>query len=138
MATALVNGINYSWVNITAIVLGQPLFGATKISIKEAQDIVDNYAAGPYPSSRGYGRITYEASIQMFYDNWINIVDASPNKKPTMIPPFDITIVFGGDNVLPRTMVLRSVSFMENKFETTEGDTKILVDIPLRVALLEQ
>jgi len=138
MATVLRNGINYSWGNITAIVLGQPLFGISKISYKSKQEKTNNYGAGNEPVSRGYGRTEYEASIEIFTDEWKRIIAASPDRNPLLIPAFDISVVFGGDGVLPSTEVLRACEFLENPLDASEGDTKLMITIPLIIAGIER
>ena len=63
MATPLINGINYSWANITVIGLGVPFIGITKIDYNAKQEKTNNYGAGSQPVSRGYGRVEYEGSL---------------------------------------------------------------------------
>lgn len=138
MATVLKNGVNYSWANITAIILGQPMFGISKISYKSKQEKTNNYGAGSEPVSRGYGRTEYEASIEIFTDEWKRIIAASPDRNPLLIPAFDINVLFGGDGVLPSTEVLRSCEFLENPLDANEGDTKLMITIPIIIAGIER
>jgi hypothetical protein len=51
MATALLNGVNYSSVNITVIIpiLG-PVIGITMVEYMEEQTIDDNYSLGVNPT----------------------------------------------------------------------------------------
>jgi len=133
----LINGINYSWANITPIILGVPLNGITKISYKAKQEKTNNYGAGGKPVSRGYGREEFESSIEVFTDDWKRFIAASPEKNPLKIPPFDIPVVFAGDGVLPTTDYLRMAEFLEDPLEANEGDTKLLVTIPLIIAAIE-
>jgi hypothetical protein len=134
MATPLVNGINYSWVNITVVLFGVPLIGITKINYKAKQAKENNYGQGPYPVSRGYGRYEYEGSIEIYTDEWKRIISASPGRDPLQIAPFDIQIVYAGTRVTPDRDVLRMVEFLENPLDFSEGDTKSLITIPLIIA----
>lgn len=138
MATPLINGINYSWANITVIGLGVPFVGITSIDYKSMQEKTNNYGAGSKPVSRGYGRVSYEGSVELYLDDWKRIIAASPNRDPLLIPAFDISVVFAGEGVLPTTEVLRSVEFMENPMTAAEGDTRLLVTIPIIIGDIER
>jgi hypothetical protein len=138
MATPLINGINYSWGNITVIGLGVPFIGIRSIEYKSMQEKTNNYGAGNKPTSRGYGRVEYEGSIEISVDDWKRIIAASPNRDPLQIPAFDIAVVFAGTGVLPTTETLRSVEFLENPFTAAEGDTLLTVTIPLIIGDIER
>lgn len=131
---ALVNGTNYSWVNVQMVLFGVPVKGITKINYKKKQEKTNNYGSGEDPISRGIGRKEYEASIEVYRDEWQKIIDASPSKDPLDIPPFDIPVVFGGTRVTAKTDVLLACEFMEDAFEVNEGDTSIKLTIPLIIA----
>jgi hypothetical protein len=130
MAT-LVNGVSYSWVHITFILYGVPVKGITKIAWKKKSDKVNNYGSGPEPVSRGVGRSEYEASIELYREEWQRIIDISPDKDPTNIPWQDVPVVFGGSRVTAKTVVLQAVEFLEDAFEANEGDTSLKVTLPL-------
>lgn len=131
---ALVNGVSYSWVHITFILYGVPVKGITKITWKKKSDKVNNYGAGPDPVSRGYGRNEYEASIELYREEWQRIIDISPDKDPLSIPPQDVPVVFGGSRVTAKTVVLQAVELLEDAFEANEGDTSLKIAVPLIIA----
>jgi len=131
---ALVNGVSYSWVHITFILYGVPVKGITKITWKKKSDKVNNYGAGPDPVSRGYGRNEYEASIELYREEWQRIIDISPDKDPLSIPPQDVPVVFGGSRVTAKTVVLQAVELLEDAFEANEGDTSLKISVPLIIA----
>ncbi|RYD57017.1 MAG: hypothetical protein EOP56_09425 [Sphingobacteriales bacterium] len=137
MATPLINGINYDWGSVNLILFGVPVVGITKISYKSAQAKENNYGQGRKPVSRGYGAVTYEASIEMYLDEWKKIIALAPNKDPLQIPAFDISVLFGGAGVLPKKDTLRSAEFLENPMDANQGDTKLMVTIPLIIADIE-
>jgi hypothetical protein len=126
----MVNGINYSWGNIIISIFGVPVISSQKIDFKTAQEKSNTYGLGFDVISRGYGNKTYEGSIEMLQDDWQNIVQASPNKDPLNIPPFQVRIILGGSRVTARTIKLNNVEFTENSFTSSQGDTKIPVNIP--------
>lgn len=131
MATPLINGINYSYANIKMILFGVPVVGITKISYKRKQTKENNYGLGSQPVSRGYGNYEYEGSIEMYVDEWKRIIAAAPLRDPMAIPPFDISIVFGGTSVAADLDILRAVEFLEDPLDANQGDTKLMVTIPL-------
>lgn len=127
----LVNGVNYSWGNIKLVLFGVPVIGVTKINYKEKQIKENNYGIGNEPISRGHGKKEYEGSLELYTDEWKRIIDASPNRKPTDIPPFDVQVIYGGTQVLPNVDILQGVEFLEDPFDANEGDTKLLITVPL-------
>jgi hypothetical protein len=134
----LVNGVNYSWGNISLVLFGVPIVGITKINYKRSQKKENNYGHGVEPISRGYGNVEYEGDIDIFLDEWKRIIDASPNRNPLQIAPFDIPVVFAGTNVLPTRDVLRAVEFMEDPLQANQGDTKFIVTIPLIIGSISR
>lgn len=134
----LVNGVNYDWGNISFTLFGVPVVGITKINYKETQKKENNYGWGRKPVSRGYGAFEYEGDVELYTDEWKRIIAASPSRSPLEIPPFDIPVVFGGTNVLPTRDVLRAVEFLENPFTASQGDTKLLITIPLIIAAIDR
>lgn len=137
MNTPLINGISYDWANISFIIGGVPVTGITKISYNRKQKKENNYGAGPYPVSRGYGNVEYDASIELYLEEWKRIIAASPNRDPLQLPPFDIPVVYG-NGLDVTTDTLRSVEFMEDPFSGNQNDTKLMVTIPLLVAQIDR
>jgi hypothetical protein len=131
MATALINGVNYSWSNVTVVLFGVPIIGITEINYNSKQKKENNYGIGVEPISRGYGNKEYDGSIKLYLDEWIGIVNASPMKDPTQIAPFDIQIVYGGSRVTSKVDIIHMAEFLENPLKSAQGDGKIEVTIPL-------
>lgn len=138
MGPSLVNGVNYSWVDIKLVLFGVPVIGITKISYNEKQEKTNNYGAGEKPISRGYGRKSYEGSIELYTDTWKKIIAAAPNRSPLDIPPTDIPVIFGSSRTLFDKDVLKQVEFLENPLDVSEGDTSIKITIPLIIADIER
>jgi len=136
--TPLINGINYDWASISLQLFGVPITGIAKISYSRKQKKENNYGAGPYPVSRGYGNVEYQGSIEMYMDEWKLIIANSPNRDPLSIPPFDITIIFGADGLTPGKDVLRKVEFLDDPFSASQGETKLMVTIPLIIAQIDR
>ena len=130
----LINGISYGFANISMIIGGVPVIGITKISYNAKQKKENLYGAGYRPTSRGYGNIEYEASMEIYMEEWQRIIASSPDRNPLLIPPFDVPIVFGGNGVTATKHTLKAVEFMENPVDSSQGDTSIKVTIPLIIA----
>lgn len=138
MATPLINGINYSWANISLTLFGVPVVGITKIEYKRKQKKENNYGAGAQPVSRGYGNFEYEGSIELYLDEWNRIIQASPNRDPLLIAPFEIQVVYSGRGILAEKDVLKAVEFKEDDFKANQGDTKLMVTVPLIIGLIDR
>jgi hypothetical protein len=134
----IVNGIAYDWASITVVLFGVPVSMITKISYTRKQKKDNNYGAGYVPISRGYGNIEYDASMELYTDQWQQIIRISPNNDPLQIPPFDIQVVFANTGQIPVRDVLRSCEFVEDPFSSSQGDTKLMVNIPLIVAQIDR
>ena len=130
----LINGINYSWGNIKLILFGVPVIGITKIEYKRSQKKENNYGIGFEPISRGYGNVTYEASIEIYQDEWKRIIASSPNNDPLSIAPFDIQVVYAGSNAQIKVDTLQMCEFLEDGLVANQDDTKLLVTLPLVIA----
>lgn len=137
MAVPLINGINYSWSNVKLVLFGVPVIGVTKIEYSVKQKKENNYGMGTNPVSRGYGNKEYEGKITLYREEWQAIINAAPNRSPEDIEPFDIQVTFSGSRVTPNLDVLRSCEFLEDPFTVGQGDTKIMVEIPIIIGLIE-
>ena len=132
MATPLINGVNYSWANVKLILFGVPVVGITKISYKTKQKKENQYGAGYEPVSRGYGNKEYEGSIEIYTDELKNIIASAPNRDLMAIPPFNIEVVFEDANSGFLTQdKLQMCEFTEEGLDASQGDTKLLVSLPL-------
>jgi len=138
MPVPVVNGINYSWANISVILFGVPVVGIMGINYKRKQEKKNNYGAGQQPVSRGYGNYEYDGDLELYMDTWKAIIAQSPNRDPTQIPPFDIPVTFSGSGVLVTKDVLRYCEFTEEGMESKSGDTKITIKIPLIIGGIDR
>lgn len=130
----LVNGINYSWGNITVVLFGVPLVGILGIDYKSKQKKDNNYGQGNEPVSRGYGMKEYEGSIEVYTDTLKAIIAQAPGRDITRIPPFNIPVTFGGQGVGTTKDILLACEFLEDPLTAKSGDTKLTVTLPLIIA----
>jgi hypothetical protein len=127
----LINGISYSWSQVTVNILGNPVAGITAINYEEKQAIVNNYGAGNLPVSRGFGKIEFTASVTMMMEEVEALMKSVKDGRLQSIPEFDITITYlraSGDVV---THALKNCRFMTNKRDTKVDDTKIEIQLDL-------
>lgn len=137
MATPLINGINYSWANVKFNLFGVPVIGITEIDYDRKMKKDNNYGYGQDPISRGYGNIENSGSISIYFDEWRRIIAAAPSADPLYIKPFDIQVLFGSSSLNFKQDTLRSCEFLEDPFSVKQGDSKIMVKLPLIIALIE-
>ena len=139
MATPLINGINYSWANVKVILFGVPVVGITKIEYKIKQKKENQYGAGYEPISRGYGNKEYEGSIEIYSDELKRIISSAPNNDLMQIPPFKISVLFeSGAGLLITEDVLSMCEFTEEGLSASQGDTKLLVSLPLVIGQISR
>jgi len=132
--TPLINGVSYSWSSISLVLFGVPVAGIKSIEFKRKQAKTNNYGAGQKPVSRGYGKIEFEGSIEIFLDEWKKVIAAAPNRDPLSIGWFDIPVLYG-NSVADATMdTLKGVEFLEDPFNAKQGDTELTVKLPLIIA----
>jgi hypothetical protein len=137
MASPIINGVNYSWSNVKLVLFGVPVVGITSIEYKRKQKKDNNYGMGTEPISRGYGNKEYEGKITLYREEWNAIIAAATNRDPLDISFFDIQVSFSGSRVATSTDVLRACEFLEDPFTVGQGDTKIMVEIPLIIGMID-
>ena len=133
-----INGVVYSWSNLTVNVAGTLVTGITKITYKDEQEIANIYGAGQRPIGRGYGHITSSANITLLRDEVEAIRTLSPTGRLQDISPFDIIVTFlpiGGKKII--THRIREAQFKTDGVEANEGDTSNSIDFELVVSHIE-
>ena len=141
MPVAIIDGPAIGWGNIEIVLFGTPIRQVTKLEFKTSQKKENLYGSGYEPIHRGYGQVEYSGSIEMYIDEWKRIIAASPQRRPFLIQPFDITIVYTVKSTnIPTGQVdiLRECEFIENNMSTASGDTRILVSVPLVIGGIDR
>ncbi len=128
----LINGVEYSWADLTVNIGGSPVVGITKVDYKDSQQIDNIYGAGQQPVARGYGNITPTASITLLRKEVESIRAASATGRLQDIAPFDMIVAFvplnGGAIV---THKVRNCQFTEDANAIAQGETKNETTLPL-------
>jgi len=137
MPTPLINGINYSWANVKLNLFGVPLIGITEIEYSRKMKKENNYGFGQEAISRGYGNIENEGSISIYWEEWRRIIAASPSFDALLIKPFDIQVLFGQNGLNFKQDTLRACEFVDDPFTAKQGDTKLIIKLPLIIGSIE-
>lgn len=125
-------GVNYAWGNLSLVYGGNVMIGITKISFTRKQEKINNYGQGIEPVGRGHGRVTYEnGSIEVYQEELKALIAAAPGRDLLQIGPGDMYLVFAGTNVLPTGDTIGAVEFTEDSIMAAEGDTKLIVSLPV-------
>lgn len=127
----LINGVEYSWGDITATVGGVPVIGITAIEYSDDQVVENHYGAGRYPVSRSKGRVTPTAKITVAMSEVIGWQAKSPTGRLQDLAPFPIVVAYipeDGQIVIDKVM---NCQFKKNTRTWKEGDTRQLVDLEL-------
>jgi len=132
--TPLINGYNYSWGNITVNIARVPVVGITSINYAEEQEMEDQYGAGNYPVSRGYGRIKATGDITLHSNEVEALQAAAPGGRLQAIAPFDINVTFIDATGALKTHRLHNCQFKNNARNMNEGDLKFDVKLDLIIS----
>lgn len=138
MNTPLINGTRHSWASVKINLLGRTVTGVTSIEYDDTQEKTNNYGAGIYPVSRGYGRYEATAKITLAAYEVDAIIAAAGGARLQAIPAFDVVIAFvptGQDQLV--THYIRNAEFKNNKRSAKEGDTTLPVELELIVSHID-
>lgn len=127
----LINGVEYSWGDITATVGGVPVVGIAAIEYSDDQVVENHYGAGRYPVSRSKGRVTPSAKITVAMGEVIGWQAKSPTGRLQDLAPFPIVVAYipeDGQIVIDKVM---NCQFKKNVRTWKEGDTRQLVELEL-------
>ena len=128
---ALVNGVAYDWSNIICSILGRPVIGITNITYASTQDMENNYGAGCFPITRGYGNVVATASITLTIEEVENLQTIAPDGMLQNIPEFDIIVMYMSNLTNPKTHIIKNCRFTTNQRTMNQNDMNSVVEITL-------
>ena len=131
----LINGEAFSWSSITVNLFGVPVTGIVAVNYKDEQEIEDNWGAGNFPVSRGFGPVKAEASITLLAEEDELLIEKAPEGRLQNIPEFDIVVAYirpGTTKIVNHT--LKNCRFMGNGRDVKQGDKKIEVEHTLVIS----
>lgn len=131
---AIINNVAYSWsmITLSSTALGidegsTVLEGVSGIKWSKKRKIESNYGMGGKPVSRGFGNITYTASITMDYATQQTL--RSVYGSLMSIGEFDLIVSFANpmasDDWTTTTITLKGCIFDEDCLESQQDDTSI-------------
>ena len=128
----LINGKAYEWADISIMIGGIPMTGATAIEYGDKQNMQNIYAAGKDPNARTYGNVEPFAKISLLMSTVEAIQASAPNGRIQDIPEFDIPVNYIDTNNTPVTHVIKNVRFTDNQRKSEAGGSDaIIVEIEL-------
>ena len=129
---ALINGQGYDFTSLQVTMLGNPLvIGLKSISYTTTQEKNNAKGVGGQPVERTRGSIDYSGSIGLTLKEVKQLRQATGGLPVTQIPSFSISISFANDVDPVITDVLEFVEFTEDPTELSEGDTDVVVTLPI-------
>lgn len=135
--TPLVNGQAYAYADIIVNILGTPIAGITEIKYEDNQEITENFGAGRFPTSRGFGTIEATASISIDRAEFNALINAAPGKRLQNIPEFDITVSYVPDASTPVTDIIRNCRFKKGQGGAAQGDSNVVAELELAVSHID-
>lgn len=130
MASPLINGKSYSYVDLVVVIAGVPVFGIDQLTYESTQEKTNNYGASALPVSRGRGKKEFTGSVTLSMNEIENIRDAIDSGSLLDVEPFDIQVTY----INPQktvTHILKNCEFTSDGADTSEGDTKIAKQLNL-------
>lgn len=134
MSIPLINGVAYGWGSVGLVINGNIIRGIKSIEYSVKQDKKNIEGQGYKPVARGYGKYTYEGSIEIMVDELMALRSGLPQGDIMQILPFTIPVVFGDSRTNVNSDQLLGVEFTENPFKAAEGETSLWVKLPLLIA----
>ena len=142
--TAIVNGVMFSWANVSLILFGTVVRGVKNVKYSYSQEKKNVYGYGTEPIGRTYGNIEYQCEITLLKDEVQSIVAAAKSNglnKITDIAPFYIDVMYGqnpagGLNPAPQAQghdQLQYCEFLDLPFEGKQNDQEFEITLKLIV-----
>lgn len=132
---AQINNVAYSWsmiqlqTNLEGESEKSPLFiDCTAIEWNTERKIESIYGLGGQPRKRGFGNVTYSASITLPFGTQIQLREQSPDGTLLGLGEFNLTISWVNDlaqNITSESVTLAGCIFGESGMEASQDDTSI-------------
>lgn len=126
---AFINGRSYDWSMIEfnfSNIAGEPIMGITGVKYNRERKIENNYGVGSKPISRGFGNITFTASVTMDLNAVQQLKALVPSGVLEDLGEFDLVVSYNhpetGATVID---TIKSCIFSEDGVDVTQDDTKI-------------
>lgn len=141
MANALINNVAYSWsmiqlqTNFEGESAQSPIFvDCTAIHWNTERKIDPIYGLGGQPRKRGFGNVTYEASITLPYGTQIALRDKSADGTLLGLGEFNLIVSWVNDvaaNITSETVTLAGCILAEGGMNASQDDTSLTKEFNL-------
>ncbi|MGL5690352.1 MAG: hypothetical protein ACRDD8_05955 [Bacteroidales bacterium] len=135
----LINGRAYDW-SMIEFAFGfttDVIPGITAIKWEIDEDVKPNYGVGNKPISRGFGNITYDASITLDYTTQVALQEISPDRTLRGLGEFDIIVQLSHpDDSRTVSTTIKGCVFSQSGMDVSQGDTNITKEFKLNPALI--
>lgn len=138
---AVINNVAYSWsmiqlqTNLSGESAASPiLVDATAISWGSERKVESLYGLGGQPRKRGFGNVTYEASITLPYGTQIQLRAKSSDGTLLGLGEFNLIVSWVNDlaqNVTSETVTLAGCLLTQSGFDANQDDTSLTKEFDL-------
>jgi hypothetical protein len=140
-STATINNVAYSWsmiqlqTNLSGESAKSPIFiDCTAIKWNTERKIESIYGLGGQPRKRGFGNVTYEASITLPYGTQIELRNKSADGTLLGLGEFNLIVSWANDlaaDISTETITLAGCIFAQGGMEASQDDTSITKEFDL-------
>lgn len=136
-----INGYEYAWGNIILTLNGSVLSNITSINYSETTDYVALYGKGSTPVAFGSSNHTFDGSISLRLSE-VQALQAAARASGfitgdiTSLAPMTLIISYVPSTLgegTPITDTLLNVHFKNNVRGMNQGDSEIMIDIPISI-----
>lgn len=134
-----INGQEYSWCNISAIVLGQPVLGVLGVSYKSKKAKTVLHASGRYPRSIQHGKRESDGTLTILQSEFIalNRSVKAAGYADLLDVDIDILVKYSDDFGSITIDKIHKASFTELPEEMKEGDANMTIALPFIAMRIE-
>lgn len=135
MATALINNVAHSWsmIQLQTTLEGESeksplLVDCTAIKWSAERKVESIYGLGGQPRKRGFGNVTYEASITLPYGTQMDLRNKSADGTLLGLGEFNLIVSWVNDlaeNTSSETVTLAGCIFTEGGMDASQDDTAL-------------
>lgn len=139
--SALINNVAYSWsmiqlqTNLPGENAQAPIFvDCTSISWSTERNVESIYGLGGQPRKRGFGNVTYEASITLPYSTQIELRSKSKDGTLLGLGEFNLIVSWINDlaqNVTSETVTLAGCLLTQSGMDANQDDTSLTKEFNL-------
>lgn len=137
MNNPLVRGNAYDHSTVEIFIDGIPVLGCRAIDYSMTRESTQNYGIGPYSFNRGFAKISFEGSIELYMDELEALRIASPTGLLPDIDPFSIVVTFTPKGKTPAVHVLENVIFTNDAVSSSVDDTSVSTVLNLDIGRIK-